>query len=103
MKFMLQKIEDFGKAFGDSWVPRKMAWTGLRKMIWPSMAFPLAACMFSPDECEELTKELLKLMISKLGIAQSFPHTYLHAPLCLQGLNFPHIEIEKEYSILGRC
>jgi len=29
MEFLLRKIEDFGKAFWDSWVPRKMAWMGL--------------------------------------------------------------------------
>jgi len=92
---MLGKIEDFGKAFQDSWVPRKMAWMGLQTMIWPSVTFLLAACTFSPQECEELTKELWILMVSKLGIARSFPHAYLHAPLCLQGLNFPHAEIEE--------
>jgi len=102
MEFLLGKIEDFRKAFWDSWVPRKMAWTGLRMMIWPSFAFPLAACTFSLDEVEELTKELRKLTVVKLGIARSFPHVYLHVPLCLQGLNFPHAEIEQGVEHIGK-
>jgi len=102
MAFMLEKVGDFGTAFRDSWVLRKLAWTGLRTMIWPSFAFPLAACTFSPAEVEELIKELRKLMVSKLGIARSFPHAYLHAPLCLQGLNFPHVEIEEGVQHIGK-
>jgi len=75
---------------------------GLQTMIWPSFAFPLAACTFSPDKVEEITKELCKLMVSKLGIAKSFPHVYLHAPLCLQGLNFPHAEIKQGVQHIGK-
>jgi len=83
MEFMLEKIKEFGKVFKESWVPQKLAWMGLRTMIWPSFAFPLAACTFSLEEAEELTKELCKLTISKLGIVRSFPHVFLHAPLCI--------------------
>jgi len=37
MDFLLGKIEDFGKAFWDSWVPRNMAWTvGCCIGIWSS-------------------------------------------------------------------
>jgi len=72
-----------------------MAWTGLCTMIWPSFAFPLVACTFSLEEAEELTKELHKLTVAKLGIARSFPHAFFHAPLCIQGLNFPHVFTEQ--------
>jgi len=102
MEFMLQKIKDFGKAFRDSWVPWKMEWMGFCTMIWPSVTFLLADCTFSPEECKELTKELWKLMVSKLGIARYFPHAYIHAPLCLQGLNFPHAEIKEGIQHIGK-
>jgi len=85
----------------ESWVPQKLAWMGLHTMIWPSFAFALAACTFSPEEAEDLTKELRKLMVTKLGITRSFPHVFLHAPLCIQGLNFPHVEIEQGGQQIG--
>jgi len=70
-------------------------------MIWPSFAFPLAACTFSLAEAK-LTKELRKLTVLKLGIARSFLHAFLHALLCFQGLHFPHVTIEQGVQQIGK-
>ena len=64
-------------------------------MMWPSMAYPFAACNFDSKEVELITMALWKIMISRMGMARNFPKEYLHAPLSLQGLDFPDVEVEQ--------
>ena len=64
-------------------------------MMWPSMAYPFAACNFDSKEAESITMALRKIMISRMGMARNFPKEYLHAPLSLQGLDFPDVEVEQ--------
>lgn len=97
-----EDIDDYGKAFHDSWVPRRLAWTGLRSMVWPSLSFPLAACTFSDEQADELTLALRKATVSKLGFSSSFPHAYLHAPTCLQGADVPDFKVEQGIALLER-
>ena len=77
---MLSKIEDFGTAFCDRWVPHRYAWLGLRSTIWPSLSYPLVACSFSKAEADHLTLALYKLILPTLGASKSLPNVYHFAP-----------------------
>ena len=99
----LEKLDGFVEGFQDGWVPRCMVWLGFRSMIWPSMAFPFAACNFTPQEAETITKTLWKIMISKFGVAKNFPKEYLHVPLSLQGLDFPDVKVEQGIQKIARA
>ena len=83
---MFSKIEDFGTAFHDGWVPRRYAWLGLRSTIWPSLSYPLAACSFSKAKADYLMSALYKLI---------FPNVYCFAPLSLQELEAPNFHVEQ--------
>ena len=78
---MLSKIEDFGTAFHDGWVPHRYAWLGLRSTIWPLLSYPLAACSFSKAEADHLMSALYKLILPTLGASKSLPNVYHFAPL----------------------
>jgi hypothetical protein len=74
----LSKLEGFVEGFQECFVPRRLAWTGMRTMIWPSTAYPFTACDFNEKEAAEINKTLKKMTISKMGIAKNFPKEYLH-------------------------
>ena len=92
---MLSKIEDFGTAFRDGWVPCRYAWLGLQSTIWPSLSYPLAACSFSKAEADHLMSALYKLILLTLGASKSLPNVYHFAPLSLQGLEAPNFYVEQ--------
>ena len=92
---MLSKIEEFGTAFQDEWVPHKYAWHGLWSMIWPLLSYPLAACSFSKAEADHLTLALNKLILPTLGTSKSLLNVYRFAPLSLQGFEAPNFYVEQ--------
>ena len=77
---MLSKIEDFGTAFCDGWVPRRYVWLSLRSTIWPSLSYPLAACSFLKAKADRLTLALYKLILPTLGASKYLPNVYHFAP-----------------------
>ena len=92
---MLSKIEDFGTAFHDGWVPRRYVWLGLQSTIWLLLSYPLVACSFLKAEADCLTLALYKLILLTLGASKSLPNVYHFAPLSLQGLEAPNFYVEQ--------
>ena len=94
---MLSKIEEFGTAFQDGWVPHKYAWLGLWSMIWPSLSYLLAAFSFLKAKADHLTLAHYKLILPTLGTSKcSLPNVYCFAPLSLQGLEAPNFYVEQD-------
>jgi hypothetical protein len=83
MEVISEKIDDMGTKIQDNWVPRRLAWQGLRTMMWPSLAYPLPACNyplpacnFADSEADRLTVDLYKLILPTMGMTKSFPRVY---------------------------
>jgi hypothetical protein len=89
MEVISKKIDDMGTKIRDNWVPRRLAWQGLRTMMWPSLAYPLPACNFADSEADRLTVDLYKLILPTMGMTKSFPRVYQHAPKHYQGVALP--------------
>jgi hypothetical protein len=89
MEVISKKIDDMGTKIRDNWVPRRLAWQGLRTMMWPSLAYPLPACNFADSEADRLTVDLYKLILPTMGMTKSFPRVYRHAPKHYQGVALP--------------
>ena len=83
------KITDMGISIRDNWVPRRMAWQGVRTMMWSGLSYPLPACTFSETQANRLTTDLYKLVLPTMGLVQSFPKVYRHAPKRFQGMDLP--------------
>lgn len=99
---LLKKVDDMETKLHDGWVPHRMAWQGMRTMIWPSICYPLPALTLTEAEAEPITIRLYKLAFPALGTSRSLPRVYRFAPACLQGLDLPNVKIKQEIAKLGK-
>ena len=102
MEVISEKIDDMGNKIRDNWVPRRLAWQGLRSMMWPSFAYPLPACTFSESKADRLTTDLYKLILPTMGMTSSFPRVYRHSPKRFQGVALTEFRSSSEAEKIAR-
>ena len=68
---------------------RRDAWLGLKRMIWPSLKYPLTATTLTEKQGAQIMSSLYKVLVPKLGANRGFPNAYRYAPHCFHGLALP--------------
>ena len=51
----------------DSPLPRHLNWIELRQAVWKSIEYVLIATTFTEKECAQISKELYRPLLPKLG------------------------------------
>jgi hypothetical protein len=72
------------------WLNRRLAWYGTRRIIGPSLVYPLPACSLTEAQGNQIMGPLYRTLLPQLGMNRNFPRLWRHAPLCFAGCNLPH-------------
>lgn len=101
--FLTDKCRNWATKLRSARFPRRLARSAFFSTIFRSLSYPLAATTFSKKEAEQITKPLIKAILSASGVASTFPRALVHAPLHYQGLNIPHLYIEQGISQIQKA
>jgi hypothetical protein len=87
---LTHKADDWAEKVRNGWLNRRIAWAGLERMIWPSLAYPLRSCSISRPQGDAIMRKLYRALLPELGLQRRFPLLWRHAPRRYQGLALPH-------------
>jgi hypothetical protein len=87
---LIDKAEVWATNIRNGWLNRRLAWTGLRTMIWPSLEYPLQICSMTEAQGDDIIRKLYKAMLPALGLNRKFAMIWRHAPRMFQGVDLPH-------------
>ena len=90
-----EKAELWAKNVKEQWMNRRLAWTCLRTMIWPSLAYPLRACSMTKTQGDAIIMPLYQALLPELGLQKKFPRVWRYAPRMYQALALYHPYIEQ--------
>jgi hypothetical protein len=85
-----KKADEWADHVKAGWMTRPMAWTCLRTMIWPSLAYPLKVCSMTTTQGDAIIVKLYQALLLELGLQRRFPKLWQHAPRTFQALALPH-------------
>jgi hypothetical protein len=86
---LIDKAEVWASQIRNGWLNRRLAWTGLRTMIWPSLAYPLQICSMSEAQGDEIIRKLYTALLPALGLNRKFAMIWRHALRMFQGASIP--------------
>jgi len=84
------KANTWEQALRRGFIPRSLAWMALRRVIWPSIRYPLAVTSFSMSQALSTTSKLYHTLLPCLGVNRCYPLALRHAPVKFHGLGLPH-------------
>ena len=93
LAYLKTKIVKWCDAIRTKKVQKHEAWYCLNSTISKTLEYPLAATMFTEDQCIELVKPLFKVILRKCGIQRKLPRKLLHGPLKAQGMGVKAIYV----------
>jgi hypothetical protein len=101
-----EKASDWAKRVKGGWMNRQLAWTCLRTMIWPSLAYPLQVCSMTKTQGDAIVTKLYQALLPELGLQKRFPKVWRYAPRMYQALALPHpffIQGQEQISIFQQA
>jgi len=84
------KANTWEQALRRGFIPRLLAWLALKRVIWPSLRYPLAVTSFSMSQALSATSKLYRTLLPRLGANRFYPLALQHAPVKFHGLGLPH-------------
>jgi hypothetical protein len=85
-----RKADEWANKVKEGWMDRRLAWTCLRSMIWPSLSYPLRVCSISKNQGDAIIVQLYQALLPELGLQRKFPKIWRYAPCRFQALALPH-------------
>jgi hypothetical protein len=80
------KADERADKVKEGWMDRRLAWTCLRSMIWPSLSYPLPVCSISKTQGDAIIVQIYQALLLELGLHCKFRY----APRKFQALALPH-------------
>ena len=76
-----EKADHRAENVRNGWLNWRLAWSSLKKMIWPSLAYPLCICSMSKKQGNQIVAKLSQALLPELGVQKKFTRVWRHAPL----------------------
>jgi hypothetical protein len=62
------KVDEWADKVKEGWMDRRLAWTCLRSMIWPSLSYPLHVCSITKTQGDAIIVKLYQALLPELGL-----------------------------------